>query len=153
MSCTERLRLSTATQASPIGNSTHATARSTATTGRTRSDRRLTTRKAPIVFAPELARGFFGHLTAAIRGTAQYRSKAGYFGPGGSLFRFKESAGFLRRIAHQPRGGNVARVLAAPHQAGDLIGFLQAVHSEAEPVLRAVLAGAEVAVAADSQPA
>ena len=72
---------------------------------------------------------------------------------GAALFRFKESAAFQRRVAHQPRGRNVARVLPAPHQAGNLIGFLQAVHSEAEPVLVAVLARAEVAVAADSQPA
>jgi hypothetical protein len=86
-------------------------------------------------------------------GTAQDRGKTGSVGPRGSLFRFKESAAFLRRIAHQPRGRNVTRVLASPHQAGDLIGFLQTVHSEAEPVLGAVLARAEVAVAADSQPA
>jgi hypothetical protein len=69
------------------------------------------------------------------------------------LLGFKESAAFQRRIAHQPRRGNVPRVLAAPHQAGNLIGFLETIHSEAEPVLGAVLAGAEVAVAADSQPA
>ena len=28
---------------------------------------------APVIFTPELARGLFGHLVAAIRGTAQYR--------------------------------------------------------------------------------
>jgi PmbA protein len=45
--------------------------------------RRLTTRKAPIVFAPELARGFFGHFTAAIRGSAQYRKSSFLLGAAG----------------------------------------------------------------------
>jgi PmbA protein len=35
--------------------------------------RRLPTGKAVVMFAPELARGFFGHFTAAIRGGSQYR--------------------------------------------------------------------------------
>jgi len=35
--------------------------------------RRLSTRRAPVLFAPELARGVFGHLVAAIRGSSQYR--------------------------------------------------------------------------------
>jgi PmbA protein len=38
--------------------------------------RRISTRKAPILFAPELARGFFGHFVAAIRGGAQYRKSS-----------------------------------------------------------------------------
>ena len=38
--------------------------------------RRLTTRKAPILFSPEMARGFFGHFLAAIRGGAQYRKSS-----------------------------------------------------------------------------
>jgi PmbA protein len=36
----------------------------------------LTTRKSPILFAPEVARGFFGHLIGAIRGGAQYRKSS-----------------------------------------------------------------------------
>jgi len=35
--------------------------------------RQLSTRVVPVVFVPELARGLFGHLVAAIRGTSQYR--------------------------------------------------------------------------------
>ena len=34
---------------------------------------KLPTRKAPVLFAPELARGLIGHFTAAISGAAQYR--------------------------------------------------------------------------------
>jgi PmbA protein len=35
--------------------------------------RRLSTRKAPVLFAPELARGLIGHFLGAISGGAQYR--------------------------------------------------------------------------------
>lgn len=35
--------------------------------------RRLSTRRAPVLFVPEVARGFLGHLVAAIRGGNQYR--------------------------------------------------------------------------------
>jgi PmbA protein len=35
--------------------------------------RRLTTRKAPVAFVPEMARGLIGHFVGAIRGTSQYR--------------------------------------------------------------------------------
>jgi PmbA protein len=35
--------------------------------------RRLTTRKAPVLYVPELARGLVGHYLAAMRGGAQYR--------------------------------------------------------------------------------
>jgi len=35
--------------------------------------RRLSTRRAPVLFAPEIARGVFGHFVGAIRGTSQYR--------------------------------------------------------------------------------
>jgi PmbA protein len=35
--------------------------------------RRLTTRRAPVLYAPELARGVFGHFIGAISGTSQYR--------------------------------------------------------------------------------
>jgi len=35
--------------------------------------RKLSTRRAPILFAPELARGLFGHFVGAIRGPSQYR--------------------------------------------------------------------------------
>jgi PmbA protein len=35
--------------------------------------RKLSTRRAPVLFVPEIARGLIGHFTAAIRGSAQYR--------------------------------------------------------------------------------
>ncbi len=35
--------------------------------------RQLTTRRAPVIFPAELARGLVGHLTAALTGTSQYR--------------------------------------------------------------------------------
>jgi len=35
--------------------------------------RRLSTRRAPVLFAPEIARDVFGHFVGAIRGTSQYR--------------------------------------------------------------------------------
>jgi PmbA protein len=35
--------------------------------------RQLTTRRAPVMYAPELARGLFGHFVGAIRGSSQYR--------------------------------------------------------------------------------
>ncbi|HEY5019559.1 MAG TPA: metalloprotease PmbA [Steroidobacteraceae bacterium] len=35
--------------------------------------RRLATQRAPVLFAPELARGLFGHFVGAIRGASQYR--------------------------------------------------------------------------------
>ena len=38
--------------------------------------RRLTTRRSPVLFAPEIARGLIGHLTAAIRGSSQYRQSS-----------------------------------------------------------------------------
>jgi PmbA protein len=38
--------------------------------------RKMATRRAPVVFAAELARGFFGHLVAAVRGSSQYRKSS-----------------------------------------------------------------------------
>ena len=35
--------------------------------------RKISTRRAPVLFVPELARGLVGHFVAAIRGSAQYR--------------------------------------------------------------------------------
>ncbi len=35
--------------------------------------RQLTTRRVPVLYAPELARGLFGHFVGAIRGSSQYR--------------------------------------------------------------------------------
>jgi PmbA protein len=38
--------------------------------------RKLTTRRARILFAPEMARGLIGHFSAAIRGSSQYRQSS-----------------------------------------------------------------------------
>src|SRR6267378_3462273 len=38
--------------------------------------RKLTTRKAPIAFTPDMARGLFKHFIAAIRGASQYRKSS-----------------------------------------------------------------------------
>jgi PmbA protein len=38
--------------------------------------RKLSTRRAPVVFVPEIARGLIGHFTAAIRGSSQYRQSS-----------------------------------------------------------------------------
>src|SRR6202050_5564785 len=38
--------------------------------------RKLSTRRAPVLFAPEIARGLIGHFTAAIRGSSQYRKSS-----------------------------------------------------------------------------
>jgi PmbA protein len=38
--------------------------------------RKLTTRRARVLFVPEIARGLVGHFTAAIRGSSQYRQSS-----------------------------------------------------------------------------
>ena len=38
--------------------------------------RKLGTRRAPVLFVPEMARGFIGHFLAAIRGSSQYRESS-----------------------------------------------------------------------------
>ncbi len=35
--------------------------------------RQISTRKAPVLFSADMARGFFGHMVAAVRGSSQYR--------------------------------------------------------------------------------
>jgi PmbA protein len=38
--------------------------------------RKLSTRRAPVLFAPDMARGLIGHFSAAIRGSSQYRQSS-----------------------------------------------------------------------------
>jgi PmbA protein len=38
--------------------------------------RKLSTRRAPVLLVPEMARGFIGHFAAAIRGSSQYRQSS-----------------------------------------------------------------------------
>ena len=40
------------------------------------SPRKLSTRRAPVLFVPEIARSLIGHFTAAIRGSSQYRQSS-----------------------------------------------------------------------------
>jgi len=69
--------------------------------------RRISTRKAPILFAPELARGFFGHLIAAIRGGAQYRKSSFLLGAAGqqvlpAFMQFDERPHIVKALASSP---------------------------------------------------
>lgn len=45
--------------------------------------RKIKTTKAPVLFAPEIARGFIGHLIGAIAGAAQYRRSSFLLGSAG----------------------------------------------------------------------
>ncbi len=45
--------------------------------------RRLGTRRSPVLFAPEIARGLVGHFVAAIRGGSQYRQSSFLLGSAG----------------------------------------------------------------------
>jgi PmbA protein len=45
--------------------------------------RKLSTRKAPVLFAPDLARGLIGHFLSAMRGGAQYREASFLLGGAG----------------------------------------------------------------------
>lgn len=46
--------------------------------------RKLATRRARVLFAPEVARGLIGHFAAAIRGTSQYRRSSFLLGAAGT---------------------------------------------------------------------
>jgi PmbA protein len=45
--------------------------------------RKLSTQKAPILFAPEVARGLIGHFLGAVRGSSQYRKSSFLLGAAG----------------------------------------------------------------------
>jgi len=69
--------------------------------------RRLSTRKSPVMFAPEMARGFFGHLVAAVRGGAQYRKSSFLLDAAGqqvlpSFVQFDERPHIKRALASAP---------------------------------------------------
>jgi PmbA protein len=69
--------------------------------------RRISTRTAPVLFAAELARGLFGHLVAAIRGTAQYRKSSFLLGAAGqqilpAFVQFDEKPHILKGLASSP---------------------------------------------------
>jgi PmbA protein len=69
--------------------------------------RRLTTRKSPVLFAPEVARGLLGHLVAAVRGGAQYRKSSFLLGAAGqqvlpSFVHIEEKPHLPKALASSP---------------------------------------------------
>jgi PmbA protein len=64
--------------------------------------RKLATRRAPVLFAPELARGIFSHFIGAIRGPSQYRRSSFLLGAAGQQI-FPEFLQLFER-PHIPRG-------------------------------------------------
>ncbi len=57
---------------------------------------KLSTRKAPVLFAPELARGLIGHFVGAIGGAAQYRRSSFLLDAGGQQV-FPEAISLIER--------------------------------------------------------
>jgi PmbA protein len=69
--------------------------------------RKLGTRRAPVLFAPEIARGVFGHFIAAIRGSAQYRKSSFLLGAAGTqvfpgFVQMRERPHIRKAIASSP---------------------------------------------------
>ena len=69
--------------------------------------RRLRTRRAPVLFAPELARGLFGHFVGAIRGASQYRRSSFLLAAAGtqvfpSFLNIAERPHLLQGLASSP---------------------------------------------------
>jgi PmbA protein len=72
--------------------------------------RQISTRKSPVVFAPDMARGFFGHLVAAVRGSSQYRKSSFLLDAMGeqvlpSFVQMRERPHLLRGMASSPFDG------------------------------------------------
>lgn len=69
--------------------------------------RKIKTTKAPVLFAPEIARGFIGHLIAAISGVAQYRRSSFLLGAVGEkifpeFFQLQERPHLPKAMASAP---------------------------------------------------
>lgn len=69
--------------------------------------RKITTRRAPVLFAPEVARGLLGHFTGAIRGTAQYRKSSFLLDAAGTavfpkFLQIQERPHLLKALASTP---------------------------------------------------
>jgi PmbA protein len=69
--------------------------------------RQLSTRKSPVLFAPELARGLLGHFVAAIRGPSQYRRSSFLLNAAGeqvfpSFLNIVERPHLLQALASSP---------------------------------------------------
>jgi PmbA protein len=72
--------------------------------------RQLSTQRAPVLFAPELARGLFGHFTGAIRGASQYRRSSFLLEAAGtqvfpSFINIAERPHLLQGLASAPFDG------------------------------------------------
>ena len=69
--------------------------------------RKISTRRAPILFAPEVARGLLGHFTGAIRGSAQYRKSSFLLDAAGTVvfpkfLQIQERPHLLKALASSP---------------------------------------------------
>jgi PmbA protein len=69
--------------------------------------RQISTRKAPVLFAADVARGFFGHLVSAVRGSSQYRKSSFLLGAAGEqvlpdFVQMQERPHLLRAMASSP---------------------------------------------------
>ena len=69
--------------------------------------RKLSTRRAPVLFVPEIARGLIGHFTAAIRGSSQYRQSSFLLNCAGQQifpagFSIKERPHILKAMGSAP---------------------------------------------------
>jgi PmbA protein len=69
--------------------------------------RQLSTRKAPVLFAADMARGFFGHLVSAVRGSSQYRKSSFLLDAAGeqilpAFVQMHERPHLLRALASSP---------------------------------------------------
>ena len=75
--------------------------------------RKLTTRKAPVAFVPEMARGLFKHFIGAIRGASQYRKASFLLNAAGELvfpsfLQMQERPHILKGVASAPFDGEGA---------------------------------------------
>lgn len=72
--------------------------------------RKLATRKAPVLFAPEVARGLIGHFLGAVRGSSQYRKSSFLLGAAGqqvfpSFLELRERPHIPKALGSSPFDG------------------------------------------------
>jgi PmbA protein len=97
--------------------------------------RRLGTQRAPVLFAPEIARGLLGHFVAAIRGASQYRRSSFLLQAAGtqvfpSFLNISERPHLLRGLASSPFDAEgVATRDRELVQAGVLQGYVLSSYS------------------------
>ena len=69
--------------------------------------RKLTTQRARVLFAPEVARGLIGHFLGAVRGSSQYRKSSFLLGAAGqqvfpSFFELRERPHIVKALGSSP---------------------------------------------------